>query len=204
MGKSKTLASTLGSSVLSTKERAANDYYATDPRALEMLLEREAFTHDVWEPACGEGNLSKVLTEAGYSVRSTDLIDRGYGTGGVDFLNETEVWHGDIVTNPPYIYALEFVKKSLDLLEDGHKTAFFLRLQFLEGKKRRVFFDSAPPPSEFTYSQAVCGAQGTEFLRHPAMTLSALHGLSGRKDSRASRSLSGFDDIGKRCVLETL
>lgn len=146
MGKSKTLASTLGSSVLSTKERAANDYYATDPRALEMLLEREAFTHDVWEPACGEGNLSKVLTEAGYSVRSTDLIDRGYGTGGVDFLNETEVWHGDIVTNPPYIYALEFVKKSLDLLEDGHKTAFFLRLQFLEGKKRRVFFDSAPPP----------------------------------------------------------
>lgn len=115
MGNSKTVVSTLGSSVLSAKERATNDYYATDPRALEMLLERETFAHDVWEPACGEGHLSKVLTEAGYSVRSTDLIDRGYGTGGVDFLNETEVWHGDIVTNPPYIYALEFVKKSLYL-----------------------------------------------------------------------------------------
>lgn len=61
-----------------TAEREKNDYYATHPKAMEQLLKYETFNKNIWEPACGEGNLSEVLKAAGYNVYSTDLIDRGY------------------------------------------------------------------------------------------------------------------------------
>ena len=81
---------TLGSSNHTADERAANDYYATDPQAVEMLLALESFAPLIWEPACGEGHISKVLTANGYEVISTDLIYRGYGEPEpMDFLTET-------------------------------------------------------------------------------------------------------------------
>lgn len=81
-GNSKSIFSTLASSHHSDVEREKHDYYATDPIAVEHLLRLETFSTNIWEPACGEGHMSKVLTEAGYNVKSTDLIDRGYGKGG--------------------------------------------------------------------------------------------------------------------------
>jgi hypothetical protein len=65
--------------------------------------------------------------------------------GGIDFLQWDSPFDGDIITNPPYKFALEFVEKALELITDGHKVAMFLKLQFLEGKARRAFFDKAPP-----------------------------------------------------------
>lgn len=65
---------------------------------------------------------------------STDLIDRGYGTGGVDFLKATENPYGAIITNPPYKIALKFIEKALDISDEGTKIAMFLKLTFLEGK----------------------------------------------------------------------
>ena len=109
----------LGASNHFDTEREQNDYYATDPIALELLLELETFSPKVWECACGEGHLSKVLEAHGYDVRSTDLVDRGYGEGGVDFLKLNERFDGDIVTNPPYKYAKEFVKHAIESVTDG-------------------------------------------------------------------------------------
>lgn len=69
--------------------------------------------NQIWECACGEGHLSKVLENRGYKVYSTDLIDRGFGDGNIDFLKyDGKKIHCDILTNPPYKYAKEFVKKS--------------------------------------------------------------------------------------------
>lgn len=76
---------TLGASNHTMNSRAENDYYATDPRAVELLLEKEEFSNNIWECACGEGHISKALKQNGYEVLSTDLIDRGYGTGGGGF-----------------------------------------------------------------------------------------------------------------------
>lgn len=53
---------------------------------MELLCDIEKFSNKVWECACGEGHLSKVLKNRGYEVLSTDLIDRGYGIGNIDFL----------------------------------------------------------------------------------------------------------------------
>ena len=87
----------------------------------------------------------------GLKVRSSDLINRGYGEGGVDFLKTTDKWPGDIVTNPPYKYAQEFIEHALAIAEDGAKICMFLKVQFLEGKTRRRLYDTTPPPARFGF-----------------------------------------------------
>lgn len=65
--------------------REENDFYATNPHAMEIALphlEDVGLSKNVWECACGQGHLSKVLENNGYNVYSSDLIDRGYGVGG--------------------------------------------------------------------------------------------------------------------------
>lgn len=136
---------TLGATNHSKYEREENDFYATDPKALEMLLDIESFSHNVWECACGAGHLSKVLEKRGYNVLSTDLIDRGFGQGGVDFLEQDQLFDGDIITNPPYRIAKEFVEHAIERVTEGRKVAMFLKLQFLEGRARRELFDKYPP-----------------------------------------------------------
>ena len=136
---------TLGASNHTEKEREINDYYATEPKALELLLELETFSNRVWEPACGQGHLSEVLKNSGYNAASSDLVYRGYGYGNVDFLKVSKPFDGDIITNPPYKYAKEFVEHALDIVTDGHKVAMFLKVQFLEGKARRELFEKHPP-----------------------------------------------------------
>lgn len=140
-----TVARFIGSHNLSETERETNDYYATSPIAAECLLKIEDLDHNIWECACGEGHLAKVFAEHGYTVKSTDLIDRGYGNGGVDFLSQTEPFRGDIVTNPPYKYAEDFIVHALELIPDGNKVCMILKLQFLEGKRRKDLFKKYPP-----------------------------------------------------------
>jgi hypothetical protein len=78
----------------------------------------------IWEPACGDGRLARVLEWHGFEVISTDLREYpGYGYGGLDFLREHPKakwgWHiGDIdaiVTNPPFSLAEEFIRRALSI-----------------------------------------------------------------------------------------
>lgn len=141
---------------------APHDYYATEPRAVELLLENENFAGPIWEPACGEGHISKVLEDYVHAVWSTDLIDRGYGTAGIDFLNSgVNVWEGDIITNPPYKCAKEFVEEALRVVSNGRKVAMFLKLTFLEGQARRDLFRLHPPQTVYISSARLeCGKNG--------------------------------------------
>ena len=144
---------TLGASNHTDKEREKNDYYATEPRAVELLLDKETFSPLIWEPACGEGHITKVLEGRGHDVISTDLIDRGYGKV-LDFLKvrQKDLYCNpdninlafDIITNPPYKFATEFVEQALSLVQNGNKVAMFLKLTFLEGKNRRKLFELTP------------------------------------------------------------
>lgn len=155
---------TLGASNHSKTEREENDYYATDPKALELLLELEEFSPIVWECACGEGHLSEVLKKHNYNVISSDLIDRGYGFSGIDFLEQQDTLvGGDIITNPPYKYAKEFVEHAIDLVEDGHRVAMFLRLSFLEGKARRKLFETTPPKIIYVSSGRISCCKNGDF-----------------------------------------
>ena len=99
-GNSNSIYKTLGASSHTNKEREDNDFYATEPKAIDVLCGVENFDGEIWECAAGQGHLSEKLKEHGYEVCSTDLFDRGYGKGGVNFLLQTRQYKGNIITNP--------------------------------------------------------------------------------------------------------
>lgn len=170
---------TLGASNHTAKEREQDDFYATDPDAVDKLLTVESLNKRVWECAAGAGHLSKRLQEKGFWVYSTDIVDRGYCDEIVDFLKEEPIYgisskplydsHDityDIVTNPPYKYAKEFVLRALELLQFGCKCCMFLKLQFLEGAARyKEIFQSAPPKAVYVFKKRVLCAKNGEFER---------------------------------------
>ncbi len=83
--------------------RRANDFYATPPEpTIALLPHLQDWPRRVWEPACGEGDIMRPLERAGFDVVGTDLVDRGVGTGGVDFLATRERLADAIITNPPF------------------------------------------------------------------------------------------------------
>lgn len=165
-GNSKSTFTTLGASSHSLEDREENDFYATDPLAMELLLEKETFNKNIWECAVGNGMLSNVLKSHGYNVKETDLYDRGCGESGVDFLTQTEMFGGDIITNPPFKYNLLFVKKALELIPQGNRVAMFLRIQFLEGKERGKFFKHSPPKIVYVASGRLSCAKNSDFEKY--------------------------------------
>lgn len=154
---------TIGASNHTNNERQREDYYATEPAATEWLCKLEHFNGPILEPSCGEGHISEVLKAQGYNVTSRDLVNRGYGDEA-DFLSiDNTEWAGDIITNPPYKYAREFVKKALQIISDGNKVAMFLKLTFLEGKARRNLFRTTPPIRVWVSSSRLKCAMNGEF-----------------------------------------
>ena len=166
-GNSKSTFVTLGASSHTEHDRAEHDYYSTDPKALEIFLDKIkedniTLHNKIWESACGEGHLSKVLENRGYQVFSSDLVDRGFGKVQ-DFLNyeNQNQLSVDILTNPPYNKAQEFVEKALDVIQDGYYVVMFLKIQFLEGKERRKLFDKYPPKYIYVNSaRQICYLNG--------------------------------------------
>ena len=131
-------------------ERIENDFYPTPPRYFDCFAHFIAM-HDlvVWEPACGEGHLSKRMRELGARVYSTDLINRGFGTAPVDFLAATTAPRGvtAIITNTPYGDMAEpFVRAALEHTKAvGGKVAMFLRTDWdTSSKDRPDLFEGHP------------------------------------------------------------
>lgn len=131
-------------------KRVEHDFYATNPLALEMLLEHYDFKGDTFLESCvGQGHLAKVIKRhfPNATLDCVDIVDRGYpSTIVADFLT----WKSDkkydcIITNPPFSLGLEFVIKGMELLKDGGQMALFLKIQFLEGAKRKEMFEKYPP-----------------------------------------------------------
>lgn len=167
-GNGKSVFVTLGASNHTDKEREPNDFYATDPIAVDKLVGSIGFIPSVvWECACGTGCLSERLEQYCHGVVSTDAIDRGYGQVQ-DFLLAKEMPTGCscIITNPPYKLATEFILHALSLLPDGGRCIMFLKTTFLEGEKRhRLLFSKYPPQRILQFSKRVLCAKNAEFQK---------------------------------------
>lgn len=135
------------------ENRQKDDFYPTPPEAVRALLDAVKFTGLIWEPACGDGAISKVLIEAGHSVESSDLIDRGYGFVNRDFLLEWTTRVPNIITNPPFKHAEEFAVHALERTTD--KVAFLCRLGWLEGIGRRSLFTTTPLSRVLVFSNRI-------------------------------------------------
>lgn len=183
-GNNKAVYTCLGASNHALEERQIEDYYATDPKAAELLLEVEPYLGNIWECACGEGHLAKVFAKYDRLALASDLINRDYGNTFVDFLNtDREDWYGDIVTNPPYKYAKEFIEKAIELVQEGRKVCMFLKLTFLEGKARKEFFKQNPPKL-FMFVAVVFLVLKMAILKNIHQVLLPMLGLYGKRNIR--------------------
>lgn len=168
-GNKNSVFTTLGASNHTDKKREVNDFYATDSIAIDKLKAKFGIPHNVWEPCCGHGNLSERLKELGHFVYSSDIINRGYGDETKDFFayDKAPAALGEnfcILTNPPYKFACEVVKHSLNLLPTGCYSIMFLKTTFLEGKRRyEELFSKTPPKYVFQYISRVLCAKNGEF-----------------------------------------
>lgn len=129
------------------------DFFPTPRWATFALIDNEKFSGDIWECACGDGEMSKVLEETGSKIFSSDLYDRGYGEIGLDFLNPTRSAR-HIITNPPYNCAEGFVASGIKRARQ--KFALLLRLAFLEGANRaNTIFATNPPSRVWVFSERI-------------------------------------------------
>lgn len=129
----------------SENARHDRDFYPTPPECTHALLDFVKYLSlsTIWEPACGDGAISKVLTARGYSVISTDLrIDSGFGRGGIDFL-QSEKLADNVITNPPFNLSEEFIEHCWIL--DFDFFALLLKSQYWHAKTRTQLFKTTKP-----------------------------------------------------------
>jgi hypothetical protein len=129
------------------------DFFPTPEWATFALIDSEKFEGMIWDPACGDGAMARVLERTGNPILATDLYDRGYGEAGHDFL-QADRQVENVVTNPPYNAAEGFVRSGLRCATN--KFALLLRLAFLEGANRaNTIFSKTPPTRVWVFSERI-------------------------------------------------
>ena len=126
-------------------DRSPADFYPTPDECTVALLRRfPAFSRGtIWEPACGDGAISKLLTQRGASVISTDLHDRGFGVTGVDFMRAANIFGAQaIVTNPPFVLAEPFIRHAHSM---GVPFAMLLKGTYWHAAARMKLFRETGP-----------------------------------------------------------
>jgi hypothetical protein len=119
------------------------EFYPTPAEAVTAVLPYlDDFPREVWEPACGEGDISKVLEADGFDVFSSDLWDRGYGVTGIDFLSVQNIDIGTpIITNPPFSLAARFIEHAINV----EFCAYLLKATFWNAARRLPLFNARLP-----------------------------------------------------------
>ncbi len=145
---------------ISGYDREPHDFYPTPDWVTEALLKHLTPRGAVWEPCCGDGAMARVLERAGHRVVASDLVDRGFGRGGVDFFDCTAFPPGcrTMVTNPPYgdggallrstnssLSLQRFVRHALALtIAANGQLALLVRFQWIAGKRAAALISSGP------------------------------------------------------------
>jgi hypothetical protein len=175
-GNNKSTFVTLGASNHSDEERQAQDYYATEPKCAIDLLNVLPELDKIWECACGERHLAKEFEKVGKLAKASDLINRNFGEIQ-DFLSytlfdtATNKPFKDIVTNPPYSLAEDFLLKAMELLEDNMYYCALLKITWLEGKKRGEIFKKHPPKFVYVYSNRINCAMNGDFEKYKSKAI---------------------------------
>lgn len=146
------------------QETSKAEFYPTPAWVTYALMQAEDFAGDIWECACGDGAMAEIIKKFNPQILSTDLYDHGYGDGGIDFLTADKM-ATNIITNPPFSLAEDFIKVALTKAKS--KVAFLLRLAFLEGRRRhQEIFSSYPPSRVYILSERATmyqyGVEGKE------------------------------------------
>ena len=160
------------------QERETLDFYATHPQAVYLFMNSALadglkFNPTIWECACGNGHISEVLKKYGFNVVNSDIVKRDYNCVELDFLKATHADCAklcpngcDIMTNPPFKNAVEFVRKGLELLRSGDFLILFLKFRFLEGVERLKLFREYNPHFVYVHSSRQKCAMNGDFNKY--------------------------------------
>lgn len=134
------------------------DYFPTPPWASRALCEYlkvqagDLGRFSVWEPACGEGHMAKVLLEHFGSVRMSDVhryrLPEGLGDHELldfAFFGADEPKVDFVISNPPFRLAEAFIASAAKVARRGY--AMLVRSAFLEGQERFATLWATNPPS---------------------------------------------------------
>lgn len=133
--------------------RVLLDFYPTPRVAVDMLIKHTFFDGSVWEPASGNGAISRILEEqANLQVRSSDIQANAYGEGGLDFLKCDDPTD-NVITNPPYSLLNPFMLHSLKVAK--FKVAFLVNIHALYGVARHSFYEKNPPSTVLVLSRGI-------------------------------------------------
>jgi hypothetical protein len=122
--------------------RQGDDWYCEPDYTVRSLLDRVRFTEPIHDPCCGRGMIPTVASEYGYQAAGSDLVARGYGVGGVDFLSD-DTRRQTLIFNPPFSIATPFVLHALDVAQE---VAVLVKVQFLNTQSRYDKLYSRRPP----------------------------------------------------------
>lgn len=131
------------------RKRNPRDFYRTPAWCVEVLLEREDLLPQIYDPACGDGAILEVLQSHGHTVHGLDIHppsalqasqSLGVPVWVGDYLDPDRVHppHCDVVMNPPYKLAAEFVRAALERAQPREKICALLRLNFLGSSRKRI------------------------------------------------------------------
>ena len=130
-------------------KRRELDFYPTPKNVtialMDFLFKEDRIDKDfkVWEPACGNGAMSKVMESYGLKVYSSDIADTGFGSPFLDFINHTGNSDFDaVITNPPFKYAEEFIRQGL---KKSRMVCMLLKSQYYHAADRIELFEELPP-----------------------------------------------------------
>lgn len=139
------------------ENRQPNDLYATRPHDVKLLFKYDPSIIEgkIWECACGHGHIVRTLQELGATdIYASDLIDYGFGYNVNDFLEGDD--HQDefdtILTNPPYKFTTEFIRRALDRVKPGGRVIMLMPTTILAGVNRyNKIFKDEPPRYVYTF-----------------------------------------------------
>ena len=128
-------------------ERDPNDWYVEPFECSAALFAMERFEGAIWDPACGSGRIVQEARRAGLQAKGSDLIQRSeFCEVTSDFLAGTpRTKSANIVSNPPFGIAEEFVHRALALVRTNGKVAMLLPLVWMAGfSTKRDWLPSSP------------------------------------------------------------
>lgn len=140
--------SAMGNSNFDRKEL---DFYPTPEWITEAVIHELRQYHVdhntfMWEPACGQGHISRILHKYFGNVMSTDIADYNYDGQSFSIRNFLEYntvlrENSCIITNPPYgKLAEKFIRHALNILPADGVCAFLMRNEYDCAKTRVDLF----------------------------------------------------------------
>ena len=150
------------------KDVQPHEFYSTHPNSVETFLNYGFRGHYldkkdvlIWEPACGKGNISRTLVKNGFNVISSDLIDRYTHLTDIGQIYEPASFFDFetidpnvtcIMTNPPFSMAEDFIRHAYEIGNPDMWIIMYLKLTFLEGKRRYLLFKDLPLEYVYVHS----------------------------------------------------